>query len=189
MSDDTMTCLYRLFLMFPPTFWFRFITQPVHSYWNDPEQTAQVMRRDEEDTLWMYTGDEGVLDNDGYLRSGSLSLLILLLVPSHFLILFVVVGRIKDIIIRGGENLFPVQIENTLTAHPGIREAAVVSVPDVRFGEVVGAWIVLDPHWGHAHFKGERKEGHVAGISKEEVKEIVAKGMNPQVRLYPLSLL
>ncbi|OSD08747.1 acyl-CoA synthetase [Trametes coccinea BRFM310] len=113
-------------------------------YWNDPEQTARVMQPDEEGRIWMHTGDEGIMDEEGYLR---------------------IVGRIKDIIIRGGENLFPVQIENILTAHPHIREAAVVAVPDSKYGEVVGAWIVREPN---------------TAITKEETRRVVAEGMNPQ---------
>ncbi|KAF9226330.1 acetyl-CoA synthetase-like protein [Gyrodon lividus] len=115
-------------------------------YWEDEEQTKKVMRQDPEDvsTVWMHTGDEGILDDEGYLR---------------------IVGRIKDIIIRGGENLFPVQIENVLTAHPSIREAAAISVPDVKYGEVVGAWILLEPG---------------ATMSKEEVRQVVSNNMNPQ---------
>lgn len=66
------------------------------------------------------------------------------------------------------QNLFPVQIENRLTFHPGIREAAAVAVPDRKYGEVVGAWIV-------------REEG--THISKEDVRKWVAEGMNPQVRI------
>jgi len=72
---------------------------------------------------------------------------------------------IQDIIIRGGENLFPVQIENALTSNPSILEAAVVSVPDKKYGEVVGAWI--RPRAG-------------AKLSRESVKKIVWEGMNPQ---------
>ncbi|KAF8157017.1 hypothetical protein B0H34DRAFT_783221 [Crassisporium funariophilum] len=113
-------------------------------YWNDEEQTRSAMKRDEEGTLWMHTGDEGIMDEEGYLR---------------------IVGRIKDIIIRGGENLFPVQIENAMTAHPAIREAAAVSVADPIYGEVVGAWIVREPN---------------ANISGEEVRSYVAQSMNPQ---------
>ncbi|KDR72597.1 hypothetical protein GALMADRAFT_252749 [Galerina marginata CBS 339.88] len=113
-------------------------------YWNDEEQTKSVMKRDEEGTLWMHTGDEGILDEEGYLR---------------------VVGRIKDIITRGGENLFPVQIENALTAHPGIREAAAIAVPDPKYGEVVGAWIVREPN---------------TGISRQGVRRSVTDSMNPQ---------
>ncbi|EKM75615.1 hypothetical protein AGABI1DRAFT_123040 [Agaricus bisporus var. burnettii JB137-S8] len=114
-------------------------------YWNEEVQTKQVMKKDEEGTLWMSTGDEGIMDEEGYLR---------------------IVGRIKDIIIRGGENLFPVQIENALTAHDSIREAAVVSVPDPKYGEVVGAWVI-------------RETGKDV-ISREEVRMSVAQTMNPQ---------
>ncbi|KAI6127968.1 hypothetical protein EDD16DRAFT_222078 [Pisolithus croceorrhizus] len=115
-------------------------------YWENEEQTKKVMRADPKDpsTLWMHTGDEGIMDADGYLR---------------------VVGRVKDLIIRGGENLFPVQIENVLVAHPFIREAAAVSVPDAVYGEVVGVWIVLEPG---------------ATMTGEEVRKIVSDGMNPQ---------
>lgn len=66
------------------------------------------------------------------------------------------------------QNLFPVQIENALTASPAIQEAAVVSVPDVKFGEVVGAWIVLE-------------EAYRGKIQKEDVRKIVCMKMNPQV--------
>ncbi|EAU81427.2 acyl-CoA synthetase [Coprinopsis cinerea okayama7 len=114
-------------------------------YWGDAEQTEKVMKKDKDGVLWMHTGDEAVMDEEGYVR---------------------IVGRIKDIIIRGGENLFPVQIENTLTAHPSIKEAAAVSVPDSKYGEVVGAWIVREP--------GERP------VTMQEVRDVVWKGMNPQ---------
>ena len=67
----------------------------------------------------------------------------------------------------GVQNLFPVQIENVLTVHPEIREAAVVSVPDEKYGEVVGVWIV--------------REGNES-MSKEDVRRVVVEGMNPQVR-------
>ncbi|KAF9482709.1 acetyl-CoA synthetase-like protein [Pholiota conissans] len=113
-------------------------------YWEDEEQTHKAMKTDEDGILWMHTGDEGIMDEEGYLR---------------------VVGRIKDLIIRGGENLFPVQIENAMTAHHEIREAAAVAVPDDIYGEVVGAWIVREPH---------------TQITREQVRESVASVMNPQ---------
>src|SRR5258708_16335805 len=69
---------------------------------------------------------------------------------------------------RGGENLSPVQIENVLTSNPNILEAAVISVPDKRYGEVVGAWI-------------KPKAG--ATLSREGVRKIVWESMNPQVRI------
>jgi len=120
-------------------------------YWQDEEQTKQTTVIDEADgQIWMRTGDEGIMDEEGYLR---------------------IVGRIKDIIIRGGENLFPVQIENTLTSSSSIREAAVVAVPDAIYGEVVGAWIVLEDD-------DEKIRGWK--MSREEVRELVVSQMNPQ---------
>jgi len=113
-------------------------------YWHDEEQTASAMKTDEHGTLWMHTGDEGIMDEEGYLR---------------------VVGRIKDLIIRGGENLFPVQIENAMTSHPDVREAAAVAVPDDVYGEVVGAWVVREPH---------------TSMTREQLRESVAATMNPQ---------
>ena len=74
------------------------------------------------------------------------------------------------------QNLFPVQIENRLSFHPSIREAAAIAVPDEKYGEVVGAWIVREP-------------GSSDNLTKENVREWVAEGMNPQVgsRLCPRS--
>ena len=69
--------------------------------------------------------------------------------------------------------MFPVQIENVLMSHPAVSEGAVVAVPDAKYGEVVGAWVVREP-------------GQPA-LTAEEVRKFVAEGMNPQVRL-PLSL-
>ncbi|KAF7323872.1 hypothetical protein MKEN_00608600 [Mycena kentingensis (nom. inval.)] len=117
-------------------------------YWGDEEQTQQVMRRDKEGTLWMHTGDEGIMDDEGYLKIAS---------------------RIKDIIIRGGENLFPIQIEDTILTHldSSIEEAAVVAVPDPKYGEVVGAWIV-------------RRKSASAKLSREEIRQTVWREMNPQ---------
>ncbi|KAF8331382.1 acyl-CoA synthetase [Cantharellus anzutake] len=126
-------------------------------YWDDPEQSAAILARapapddpGEGDLVWLKTGDIGVLDEDGYLR---------------------IVGRMKDIIIRGGENLFPVQIENVLTAHPAIKEAAAVSVPDQKYGEVVGVWIVR-----------EQRSIHPATpeLTNKDVISIVKQAMNPQ---------
>ncbi|KAG8723601.1 hypothetical protein FRC09_002623 [Ceratobasidium sp. 395] len=116
-------------------------------YWMNPEQTNAVMKRDEEDPniLWMHTGDQAVIDEEGYLK---------------------ITGRIKDLIIRGGENLSPVQIENCLTSHPDIVEAAAIAVPDARFGEVVGVWILL-------------RRG-AAPLSQQDVSDWVKVKMNPQ---------
>ncbi|PYI16095.1 acetyl-CoA synthetase-like protein [Aspergillus violaceofuscus CBS 115571] len=89
-------------------------------YWRNVKKTAQVMRRDEAGVLWMFTGDEVVMDGEGFVA---------------------VTGRIKDLIIRGGENIFPREIEERLTAHPAISEASVVGIKNERYGEVVGAFL------------------------------------------------
>ncbi|KIY71138.1 acetyl-CoA synthetase-like protein [Cylindrobasidium torrendii FP15055 ss-10] len=113
-------------------------------YWRDEQQTAEAMKKDTNGVVWMHTGDQVIVDDEEYLS---------------------VVGRIKDIVIRGGENIFPVQIENALTSHPGIYEAAVVAVPDEIYGEVVGAWIV-------------RTAGNA--IDAQAVRMVVHNKMNPQ---------
>jgi fatty-acyl-CoA synthase len=90
----------------------------MRGYWNEPERTAEVI----DGEGWMHTGDIGVLDNEGY---GN------------------IVGRIKDMVIRGGENLYPREIEEFLHGHPKIAEVQVVGVPDERYGEELCAWIRL----------------------------------------------
>ncbi|MBI5651087.1 MAG: acyl--CoA ligase [Chloroflexi bacterium] len=94
--------------------------QMMIGYYNDPALTAQVLDRDG----WYYTGDIGVLGADGFLR---------------------VVDRKKDLIIRGGQNIFPAEIEVYLQTHPAIRRAAVIGVPDAISGESVCAYIETIP--------------------------------------------
>ena len=89
-------------------------------YWDDQERTAEAVDAEG----WMHTGDIGVIDEEGY---GN------------------VVGRIKDMVIRGGENLYPREIEEFLYRHPKIADVQVVGVPDERFGEELCAWIRLHP--------------------------------------------
>lgn len=88
-------------------------------YWNDPERTAEAVDSDG----WMHTGDLGVMDAGGYVN---------------------IVGRIKDMIIRGGENIYPREIEEFLYTHPKVRDVQVVGVPDPVYGEEVMAWIQTD---------------------------------------------
>jgi fatty-acyl-CoA synthase len=89
-------------------------------YWDDPEQTAAVI----DDAGWMHTGDIAAMDDDGYVA---------------------VVGRIKDMVIRGGENVYPREIEEFLYGHPSIADVQVVGVPDDRYGEELMAWVQLRP--------------------------------------------
>ncbi|KAK2750424.1 hypothetical protein FQN57_003904 [Myotisia sp. PD_48] len=97
-------------------------------YWGAPEKTAAVRMPDETGKIWMHTGDEATISADGYVT---------------------ITGRIKDLIIRGGENIHPLEIENCLLAHDGISNASVVGVPDVRYGEVVAAFVVAHPDGKH----------------------------------------
>jgi fatty-acyl-CoA synthase len=85
-------------------------------YYDMPEATAAVI----DDDGWLHSGDLGTVDDDGYYR---------------------ITGRIKDMIIRGGENIYPREIEEFLYTMPGIEDAQVVGVPDAKYGEVVGAFV------------------------------------------------
>ena len=89
-------------------------------YWNDETATAAAIDRGR----WMHTGDLATMDDDGYLK---------------------IVGRIKDMIIRGGENVYPREIEEFLYTHPNVADAQVIGVPSVRYGEEVMAWIKPKP--------------------------------------------
>lgn len=117
-------------------------------YWGQPEKTAEVMLTDESGKLWMHTGDEASIDQDGYVS---------------------ITGRIKDLIIRGGENIHPLEIENCLFAHPKIAEVSVVGLPDERYGEVVAAFVIHRHH----HLHPEEKE-----VTVEEVREWVKERMS-----------
>ncbi|MGN0063082.1 MAG: AMP-binding protein [Nocardioides sp.] len=92
----------------------------MQGYWNAPEKTADVIDADG----WMHTGDLAVMDADGYLN---------------------IVGRIKDMVIRGGENVYPREIEEFLYTHPDVVDAQVIGVPDKKYGEELMAWVKLRP--------------------------------------------
>jgi fatty-acyl-CoA synthase len=87
-------------------------------YWDEPEKTAEVIDR----ARWMHTGDLAVMDDAGYLN---------------------IVGRIKDMVIRGGENVYPREVEEFLYTHPDVVDAQVIGVPDERYGEELMAWVRL----------------------------------------------
>jgi fatty-acyl-CoA synthase len=87
-------------------------------YWEQPDKTAEAIDR----ARWMHTGDLAVMDTDGYVN---------------------ITGRIKDMVIRGGENLYPREIEEFLYTHPDILDAQVVGVPDARYGEELMAWVQM----------------------------------------------
>jgi fatty-acyl-CoA synthase len=87
-------------------------------YWDEPGKTAEAIDADG----WMHTGDLAVMREDGYAQ---------------------IVGRIKDMVIRGGENVYPREIEEFLYTHPDITDVQVVGVPDEKYGEELCAWIQL----------------------------------------------
>jgi fatty-acyl-CoA synthase len=87
-------------------------------YWGEPEKTAEVV----DAARWMHTGDLATMDEQGYLQ---------------------IVGRIKDMVIRGGENVYPREIEEFLYTHPDIVDAQVIGVPDAKYGEELMAWVIL----------------------------------------------
>jgi len=91
-------------------------------YWNNPESTREAL----DSARWMHTGDLAVMDDEGYLS---------------------IVGRNKDMIIRGGENVYPREIEEFLFTHPAVADVQVVGIPDDRYGEEIAAWIKCHP--GH----------------------------------------
>jgi fatty-acyl-CoA synthase len=89
-------------------------------YWNNPEATANAI----DQARWMHTGDLATMDEEGYIN---------------------IVGRIKDLVIRGGENVYPREIEEFLYTHPKVSDVQVIGVPDPKYGEEIMAWIKLKP--------------------------------------------
>ena len=87
-------------------------------YWDEAEKTAEAI----DAARWMHTGDLAVMDVDGYVN---------------------ITGRIKDIVVRGGENISPREVEEFLYTHPDVRDVQVVGVPDLRYGEELCAWVIL----------------------------------------------
>ena len=96
-------------------------------YWGDPHATREAI----DDGRWMHTGDLATLDDDGYVK---------------------IVGRIKDMVLRGGENVFPREVEEFLYTMPGVSDVQVVGVPDAKYGEELMAWVKLRPG---VHLTGE----------------------------------
>ena len=92
----------------------------MQGYWNDPDRTAEAIDADG----WMHTGDLAVMADDGYVN---------------------IVGRIKDLVIRGGENVYPREVEEFLYTHPDVEDVQVIGVPDERYGEELMAWVKVRP--------------------------------------------
>jgi fatty-acyl-CoA synthase len=100
-------------------------------YYNDPDATAAAI----DSEGWLRSGDLGIMDAEGYLR---------------------ITGRLKEMIIRGGENIYPREIEDLLFTHPKVAEVAVFGIPDEYFGEEIMAWVEL--HEGESATKEEIRE-------------------------------
>jgi len=113
-------------------------------YYADAAKTAEVMIPDRQnpDKIWMLTGDEASMDGEGYVA---------------------ITGRIKDLIIRGGENIHPLEVENCLLSHEDVRDVSVVGLPDEKYGEVVAAFV-------------HKREG--AGLGAEEVRSWVRQKLS-----------
>ncbi|KAM3552327.1 hypothetical protein MY1884_007265 [Beauveria asiatica] len=117
----------------------------MEGYYGDDARTAEVRVADDAGTVWVYSGDEAEMDADGYVR---------------------ITGRIKDLIIRGGENIHPLEIEDCLFRMPGVKEASVVGLPDDKLGECVAAFVVPKHEWTVEG--GSNHNGPVAQTAREE---------------------
>jgi acyl-CoA synthetase (AMP-forming)/AMP-acid ligase II len=112
-------------------------TPPLPGYWNNAEATSRAMTADG----FYRTGDVGVIDGDGYLT---------------------IIDRLNDVVITGGENVYPAEVEAVLASHPQVADVAVIAAPDDRWGETVHAVVVavpgLDPagliDWAHQRLAG-----------------------------------
>jgi fatty-acyl-CoA synthase len=100
-------------------------------YWNNPEATAGAI----DGARWMHTGDLAIMDDEGYIK---------------------IVGRNKDMIIRGGENVYPREVEEFLFTHPAVADVQVIGVPDKTYGEEIVAWVKLHP--GHSASADDLRE-------------------------------
>jgi long-chain acyl-CoA synthetase len=136
--------------------------QNMLGYWNQPEATSRAIRGD-----WFYTGDAGYLDKDGYVH---------------------IYDRVKDMIISGGENIYPAEVESALFGHPAIADVAVIGIPDDKWGEAVKAIVVkktgvnvtAEELIGFAreriaHFKAPRSVDFVDGLPRTPTGKILKR--------------
>ncbi|MBN9062313.1 MAG: acyl-CoA synthetase [Rhizobiales bacterium 65-9] len=132
-------------------------------YWNDPEATAKTIDPDG----WLHSGDAGYLDDDGYLF---------------------IVDRVKDMIVSGGENIYPAEVENAIYGHPDVSEVVVIGVPSDRWGEEVKAMVVAKPgadpkaesiiDWAKKHiasFKAPKSVDFIAALPKSGAGKVLRR--------------
>ena len=122
----------------------------MRGYWEEPELTAEAI----DPAGWMHTGDLAVIDDQGYCN---------------------IVGRVKDMLIRGGENVYPREIEEFLMTHPAVQDVQVFGIPHERFGEDVCAWVIPRPGRGLS-------EDEIKSFCKGAIAHFKVPG---QIRLVP----
>ncbi|RBR09802.1 uncharacterized protein FIESC28_09731 [Fusarium coffeatum] len=148
-------------------------------YWNNSEKTNETMVRDSSGILWLHTGDEAVFDANGYCS---------------------ITGRFKDIIIRGGENIYPLEIEERLMDHTAVTRAIVVGLKNKHYGEVVGAFVELaDGHqkptyeelkdWCRKRLGGHKSPAHVFWLGDDNVPATVPLTGSGKVRKFEMAKL
>ncbi|KAF1812367.1 long-chain-fatty-acid--CoA ligase [Eremomyces bilateralis CBS 781.70] len=148
-------------------------------YWKDVDKTAECMKIDENGVLWLHTGDEAVFDREGYCS---------------------ITGRFKDLIIRGGENIYPLEIENRLVEHPSIERAIVVGVKHPRLGEVVGTFLQSSPRqkpisqrevreWTSATLGKHKAPAHVFWLGRDGIPNSVPLTGSGKIKKYELQAL
>ncbi|KAI1875889.1 uncharacterized protein JN550_001385 [Neoarthrinium moseri] len=134
-------------------------------YYNDAARTAEDRIEDADGRVWMYSGDEARMDEDGYIE---------------------ITGRIKDLIIRGGENIHPLEVENCIFQCPGVQEVSVVGVPDDKHGEAVAAFVVPAKGWDTiSEDAGKGTDGSPPKVLRKEdirtwVKEKLSGHLTPK---------
>ncbi len=122
-------------------------------YWQNEEATRQAIDR----ARWMHTGDLAVMDGEGYVN---------------------IVGRLKDMVIRGGENVYPREVEEFLYTHPAIADVQVIGVPDAKYGEELMAWVRLKDGASatpeelieFCRGRSRRSRSHVTGSSSASIR-------------------
>lgn len=147
------------------------------AYWNNLRASADTLSNDENGTVFLKTGDVGIMDSEGYLR-----------IP----------GRLKDLIIRGGENINPSEVEDHVAAHESVSDVSVVAIADERYGEVVGAFIILNRESkrpeprelvdfcntrGVARYK---QPAHIFYMGEEDLQSDFPKTMSGKIQKYIL---
>lgn len=131
----------------------------MEGYWGDEAKTREVRIEEPDGRTWMYSGDEASMDADGYVE---------------------ITGRIKDLIIRGGENIHPLEVENCLLQHPLVGEASVVGLPEEKYGESVAAFVI--PAKG-VQAEGAEKDGASGDKTRgAEAKVITRQSVRDWVR-------